>query len=205
VFGLRIGRNSNNTDVGQGNEFGRGNWVEIIDGQTIGATTITRSDLRAAASALKLTAYYRPEDMDIDRRALAQGNVRFCGTNTGQDLPVGSGGDKHWGEVYCITDGALTQAADKVLNTLPFLKTLPDGCKYAVRIAMGDTSSSMVSELKAENKKLKAEVEKLNHATRLSGSLPSRLPSGKTFDDLSAKERLNHLRGLAEAADRGEL
>ena len=35
VFGLRIGRNSSNTDVGQGNEFGRGNWVEIIEGQTI--------------------------------------------------------------------------------------------------------------------------------------------------------------------------
>jgi hypothetical protein len=47
--------------------------------------------------------------MDIDRRALARGNVRFCGTNTGQDLPVGSGGDNHWGEVYCITDGALTR------------------------------------------------------------------------------------------------
>lgn len=99
----------------------------------------------------------------------------------------------------------LTQAADRVLNNLPFLKTIPDGCKYAVRIAMGDTSSSMVSELRAENKRLKTEVEKLNHATRLSGSLPSRLPSGKTFDDLSSKERLNHLRGLAEAADRGEL
>lgn len=99
----------------------------------------------------------------------------------------------------------ITQAADKVLNNLPFLKTIPDGCKYAVRIALGDTSSSLVSELRAENKKLKSEVEKLNHATRLSGSLPSRLPQGKTFDDLSGKERLQHLRGLAEAADRGEL
>jgi hypothetical protein len=98
-----------------------------------------------------------------------------------------------------------TIACDRVLQSLPFLRTIPDGCKYAVRIALGDTSSSMVSELKAENKKLKQEVEKLNRATRLSGSLPSRLPQGKTFDDLSDKERLNHLRELAEAADRGEI
>ena len=60
VFGLRIGRNSANTDVGQGNEFGRGVWVELVEGQAVGATTITRSNLRASASALKLTPTYRP-------------------------------------------------------------------------------------------------------------------------------------------------
>jgi len=117
VFGLRIGRNSNSTDVGPGNEFGRGNWVELIEGQVVGTTTITRSNLRAAAAALKLTAYYRPEDMDLDRKAIATGNVRFCGTNTGQDLPVNSGGDDHWGEVYCITDGTFAQAADTTTTT----------------------------------------------------------------------------------------
>jgi hypothetical protein len=98
-----------------------------------------------------------------------------------------------------------TITCDKVLKTLPFLQTIPDGCKYAVRIALGDTSSGMVSELQAENKKLKQEVDKLSKATRLSGSLPSRLPQGKTFNDLPPKERLEHLRELAEAADRGEL
>jgi hypothetical protein len=98
-----------------------------------------------------------------------------------------------------------TQACDKVLETLPFLKTIPDGCKYAVRIALGDTSDSLVSELKAENGKLKKEVERLNKSTRLSGSLPSKLPQGKTFDNMSDKERLDHLRDLAAAADREEL
>ena len=98
-----------------------------------------------------------------------------------------------------------TIACDQVLNQLPFLKSMPDGCKYAVRIALGESGSSMVSELKAENRKLKQEVERLNKATRLSGSLPSRMPTGKTFDDMSDKERLDHLRDLAEAADRGEL
>jgi hypothetical protein len=98
-----------------------------------------------------------------------------------------------------------TVKCDQVLNQLPFLKTLPDGCKYAVRIALGETGSSMVSELKAENAKLKKEVERLNKATRLSGSLPSRMPTGKSFDDMSAKDRLEYLREQAEAVDRGEL
>ncbi len=103
VFGFRPGRNGalfTNTDVGQGNEFGRGWWVEVF----------TRSDLRAAAATLHLAAYYRPEDIDVDLQQLAQGNVRFCGTNTGQDV---QNGDNHWGEVYCITDGTLAQAGDK--------------------------------------------------------------------------------------------
>jgi hypothetical protein len=59
----------------------------------------------------------------------------------------------------------LTAAANKVLDTLPFLRGVPDGCKYAVRIAQGDTSASMISELKAENKKLKKELDRLDKST----------------------------------------
>jgi hypothetical protein len=108
LFGMRLGRNGNNTDVGQGNEFGRGVWVEITGTQPI--------NLRAAAAALKLTAYYRPEDMSVDQKQLAAGNVRVCGTNTGQDIPATTaGGDNHWGEVYCILDG--TVAAGEAITT----------------------------------------------------------------------------------------
>lgn len=104
LFGFRAGRNSNNTDVGQGNEYGRGVWVAIT-----GAAPI---NLRAAATALKLTAYYRPEDMSVDQEALEDGDVRVCGTNTGQDVPASeASGDNHWGEVYCLTDGTLTEAS----------------------------------------------------------------------------------------------
>ncbi|HET8706691.1 MAG TPA: hypothetical protein VFM46_10350, partial [Pseudomonadales bacterium] len=96
IFGFRVGRNSNNTDFGQGNEYGRGVWVEV--------TGTAPVNLRATAVANKLTGYYRPEDMDIDLKALAAGNVRFCGTDTGQDIPSStSNGDNAWGEVYCIT------------------------------------------------------------------------------------------------------
>jgi len=101
---MRVGRNSANTDVGQGNEFGRGVWVEMA-----GAPP---QNLRSAAATLKLTSYYRPEDMSIDQVVLAAGSVRFCGTNTGQDTPTSDpNGDNHWGEVYCVTDGTVEQAS----------------------------------------------------------------------------------------------
>ena len=102
LWGMRIGRNGGNTDVGQGNEFGRGVWVQI---QT--STNAAPTNLRSAALALKLTSYYRPEDMGIDLEALRDGNVRFCGTNTGQDT---ESQDNHFGEVYCITDGSVVEA-----------------------------------------------------------------------------------------------
>ena len=112
VFGFRPGRNGgsfSNTDAGPGNEFGRGWWVEIVEGQTINGVEIHKADLGTAAAALHLSAYYRPEDIDVDLAALEMDMVRVCGTNTGQDVPQG---DNHWGEVYCLTDGTLEQAAD---------------------------------------------------------------------------------------------
>lgn len=102
LWGMRLGRNGGNTDVGQGNEFGRGVWVQVPT-----STNDAPTNLRSAALALKLTSYYRPEDMAIDLVALQDGNVRFCGTNTGQDI---ENQDNHYGEVYCITDGTVVQA-----------------------------------------------------------------------------------------------
>lgn len=99
----------------------------------------------------------------------------------------------------------LTVKCNEVLNKLPFLKTLPDGCVYALRIAQGDNSKSMISELKAENEKLKKEVGKLNYATRLTGSGPAHYSGGdKEFESMSSKERRAHLRHLAHRADMGQ-
>ena len=102
LWGMRLGRNSGNTDVGQGNEFGRGVWVQVPT-----STNESPTNLRSAALTLKLTSYYRPEDMGVDLEALKDGNVRFCGTNTGQDI---ENQDNHFGEVYCITDGTVEAA-----------------------------------------------------------------------------------------------
>jgi secreted PhoX family phosphatase len=97
VYGLRLGKRSGNTDYGQGSNTGLGTWV-AVDSADI-------ANLRAAAAKLKLTGYYRPEDADIDRRALAQGQVRFCANNTGNE-----GDDHQWGETICVTDGTLDEA-----------------------------------------------------------------------------------------------
>jgi secreted PhoX family phosphatase len=102
LWGMRLGRNGGNTDVGQGNEFGRGVWVQVPT-----STNDAPTNLRGAALTLKLTSYYRPEDMSVDLDALKDGNVRFCGTNTGQDV---ENQDNHFGEVYCITDGTVEAA-----------------------------------------------------------------------------------------------
>ena len=97
VYGLRLGKNSGGSDYGQGSNTGLGTWVLVQN--AYGA------NLRAVAANLKLTGYYRPEDAEIDGKALAQGKVRFCANNTGNEEA-----DKNWGETICVTDGSLTEA-----------------------------------------------------------------------------------------------
>jgi secreted PhoX family phosphatase len=97
VYGLRLGKRSGNTDYGQGSNTGLGTWVLVNPSFNV--------SLRSAAATLKLTGYYRPEDAEIDRAALANGHVRFCANNTGNE-----GTDKNWGETICVTDGTLAQA-----------------------------------------------------------------------------------------------
>ncbi len=99
VFGLRLGKRAGNTDFGQGSNTGQGTWIEITNAGNPGAR------LRTEAANNKLTGYYRPEDIDIDGKALAKGNVRFCGVNTGNESE-----NRNWGEVVCFTDGTLDQA-----------------------------------------------------------------------------------------------
>ncbi len=99
VYGLRLGLRSGNTDYGQGTQYGLGTWILVAD------NLVADPDLRALAAANKLTGYYRPEDLEIDRAALAAGNVHACGANTGNESV-----DHLWGEVTCIADGTVTQA-----------------------------------------------------------------------------------------------
>jgi secreted PhoX family phosphatase len=101
IFGLRLGKRSGSTDYGQGTQYGFGTWVPICSG-----ADCNDKDLRAQTASLKLTGYYRPEDMDIDRAAEAAGDVHFCAPNTGNE-----GNDQLYGEVICVTDGSLAQAA----------------------------------------------------------------------------------------------
>lgn len=111
VYGLRLGKNgaAPGTDNGQGTQTGLGTWVFV--------TNAPNANLRAAAATLHLTGYYRPEDSEIDPAALADGKVRFCGNNTGNEAT-----DHDWGETICITDGTLTQAlANTAVPEVQFL------------------------------------------------------------------------------------
>ena len=94
VSALRVGTNGNN---GQGFQYGTGSWRPLT-----GTTGAALAPLAAAAGA---TGYYRPEDMDLDTKALAAGNVRFCAPNTGRDSA------RYYGEVICFTDGTVATAA----------------------------------------------------------------------------------------------
>lgn len=97
VYGLRLGKNGGSTDYGQGTSTGLGNWLSVQNAYN--------ANLRAVAASLKLTGYYRPEDAEIDGKALATGKVRFCANNTGNEEA-----DKYWGETICVTDGSLAEA-----------------------------------------------------------------------------------------------
>jgi Alkaline phosphatase PhoX len=99
IYGLKLGLRSGNTDFGQGTSYGLGSWVLLAD------PSVSDPDLGALAAAEKLTGYYRPEDIDVDPASLADGDVRFCGTNTGNESQ-----DRLWGEMVCITDGTLQEA-----------------------------------------------------------------------------------------------
>ncbi len=112
VYGLRLGLRSGATDYGQGTQTGRGTW--ILAANTPGV------NLRAAAATLKLTGYYRPEDLAIDKAALAAGRVRWCGNNTGNEVD-----DRNYGESICLTDGTLAEAGTPA--SLPEVQILAVG------------------------------------------------------------------------------
>jgi hypothetical protein len=95
LYGLRVGLSN---DYGQGREFGFAQWIPLP------ATASLDTSIEEEALAAGVTGYYRPEDADLDPLALRHGNVRVCGTDTGDE-------ENHlYGQVICITDGTVAQA-----------------------------------------------------------------------------------------------
>jgi hypothetical protein len=93
VYGMRVGLGTN---YGQGREFGFAQWVALAGGDN--------PNLEAQGLAAGLTGYYRPEDLDLDPIALAKGNVRLCGPDTGDES------NHLYGQVICFTDGTVSDA-----------------------------------------------------------------------------------------------
>jgi secreted PhoX family phosphatase len=91
---LKVGQG---TASGQGMSQGIGTWVPVTPAASGGS-------LRPAAVAAKATGFFRPEDLTLDLRALAAGNVRACGNNTGREEA------RYYGETICLTDGTVAAA-----------------------------------------------------------------------------------------------
>ena len=100
VYGLRLGLRNGGTDYGQGSEIGEGRWIPVPSG-----------NLRDIAATNDLTGYYRPEDLSIDLAAQADGMVRFCGNNTGNENYA------NWGNTICVTDGTIAEATTGEAST----------------------------------------------------------------------------------------
>jgi secreted PhoX family phosphatase len=94
TYVLKVGQGSN---TGQGMNQGDGSWV-------LAAPAAGTGSLRPAAATAKATGFYRPEDLAFDEKALARGNVRFCGNNTGREEA------HYYGETICLTDGSTATA-----------------------------------------------------------------------------------------------
>ena len=106
VFGLRVAANGS-SNWGQGAEIGKGRWV-AIDMAPAGVVDPNGNIiLRNAQLLQKFTGYYRPEDMDLDPAAAADGVFRACWANTGRLNFAGgtlSESSAVHGEVMCITE-----------------------------------------------------------------------------------------------------
>jgi hypothetical protein len=110
VYVLRLGLRSGATDYGHGTNTGAGKWIGPL---TVVPTTTLAS---AALATGGYTGYYRPEDMELDSLAWAEGHVRACWTNTGNDA------FSQWGEVLCITDDPTSEAGFNT-GTMPVVST----------------------------------------------------------------------------------
>jgi hypothetical protein len=88
-------------DWGQGTNTGQGKWLPL----TTPADPTTFSLAATALAAGGYTGYYRPEDMDLDPIASANGEVRACWNDTGNDQAA------QWGETMCLTDTPTTDTA----------------------------------------------------------------------------------------------
>ena len=83
IFGLRVAANGS-SNWGQGAEVGKGRWV-AIDTVPMGVVDPNGNILlRIAQLNQKFTGFYRPEDMDIDPIAKADGVFRACWADTGR-------------------------------------------------------------------------------------------------------------------------
>ena len=110
IYGLRVGA-SKSSNWGQGAETGAGAWVAVDVNASLNGSNVTDANgnfiLRTAQLIQKFTGYYRPEDMDIDPIAAADGVMRACWANTGRKSHTADSiveNSAVQSEVMCLTE-----------------------------------------------------------------------------------------------------
>jgi secreted PhoX family phosphatase len=106
VYGLRVAA-AGSSNWGQGAEIGKGQWRQV---DLTGAGVVDANGnviLRVAQTLQRFTGYYRPEDMDIDPIAAANGVFRACWANTGRLSHAGGSIVQNgavYGEIMCLVE-----------------------------------------------------------------------------------------------------
>ena len=106
LYGLRVAA-AGSSNWGQGAETGKGQW-RLVD--LAGAGVVDANGnviLRTAQTLQRFTGFYRPEDMDIDPIARANGVFRACWANTGRMSHTGGSLVENSGvnsEIMCLVE-----------------------------------------------------------------------------------------------------
>jgi hypothetical protein len=106
IYGLRVAA-AGSSNWGQGAEIGKGAWTLVNQAAPGVVDANGNVVLRNAQLLQKFTGYYRPEDMDIDPVARANGVFRACWANTGRLSHAGGSAVENaavYGEVMCLTE-----------------------------------------------------------------------------------------------------
>jgi len=125
---------------------------------------------------------------------LSQGIVRFCGTNTGQDVPDTSAtGDNHWGEVYCLRDGtianaALTTTSTQTISSVSYSVLTGTVPEYQA-LVMGNREFAMMDNLAYQPARgfwvMNEDGEGPTYATKRNNDIWACLDDGEDADKLS--------------------
>ena len=133
VFGLRVAANGSN-NWGQGAEVGKGRWVAVDTAPAGVVDAKGNIILRNAQVLQKFTGYYRPEDMDLDPIAAANGVFRACWANTGR-LNFAGGtlveNSAVHGEIMCLVDEASSAVPAPPTGTIPVVTRFIVGSQQA--------------------------------------------------------------------------
>ena len=130
VFGLRVAANAS-SNWGQGAEVGKGRWIAIDTAPAGVVDAAGNIILRNAQVLQKFTGYYRPEDMDVDPIAAANGVFRACWANTGRLNFAGGSiveNSAVHGEILCIVE---EPSATATTGTIPVVTRFVIGSQQA--------------------------------------------------------------------------